>query len=168
MSSEINTIMGADQIRKKIRRIAYEIYEHNFKEKNIVFAGITGQGFQLAGLLADELTSISEIETTLIEVILDKDSPHYEDVELSSDIKNLVKYPVILVDDVLNTGKTLMYSLRPFLELNTKKIEVAVLVDRGHALFPVSSTYRGVALSTTLNEHIQVILNGDKSEVCLT
>ena len=121
----------------------------------------------MAELLAAELETISGIETVLVEVSLDKENPHFKEVKLSEDIKKLVKFPVILVDDVLNTGKTLMYSLGPFLELNTKKIEVAVLVDRGYSKFPVSARYKGVALSTTLNDHVQVTLKGDKSEVCL-
>ena len=168
MAEDVDLILNASEIDQKIKRIAYEIYEYNFKEKKIVFAGISGQGFALAKLIAAQLDKISSLETEIIEVKVDKDKPHFEEVELSQDIARNISHPVILVDDVLNTGRTLMYSLGPFLELKVKKIEIAVLVDRGYAKFPVKATYTGLSLSTTLNDHVEVKLAGKRSEVCLT
>lgn len=147
--------------------MAFEMYENNFKEKNIVIAGIDGQGYVLAKLLAKEVAAISPLEVTLVKVSLDKSAPQQGDVQLDCDIKDVKRKCIILVDDVLNTGRTLVYGLKPFLDTEIKKIETAVLVNRSHTLFPVYPEYTGYELSTTLKEHVEVIL-GKESAVYLT
>ncbi len=158
MTSERSLILDAAQVKQKIRRMAYEMYEHNFKEKNIVLAGIEGQGFVLAKLLGKELESISPLKATLVKVTLDKLAPQQSEVTLDCDLKTLRKKCIIIVDDVLNTGKTFAYGLKPFLNIEVKKIEVAVLVNRSHTLFPLYPQYTGYELSTTLREHVEVNL----------
>jgi pyrimidine operon attenuation protein / uracil phosphoribosyltransferase len=159
-------ILDADQVDQKIRRIAYSIYENNFAEKVIVLAGIDGQGYTLANLLAKELESISPLKTTVLKVSLDKLAPLQSEVRIDTDVKELKRKCVILIDDVLNTGRTLAYGLKPFLNADVKKIEIAVLVNRSHTAFPLLPTYTGYELSTTLTEHVEVIL-GKKSSVYL-
>ena len=166
MVSEKTLILDATQVKQKIKRMAFEIYEHNFKEKGIVVAGIDGQGYVLAKLLAKEVESISPIEVTLVKVSLDKLAPQQGEVQLDCDIKEVKKKCIILVDDVLNTGRTLVYGLKPFLDTEIKKIETAVLVNRSHTLFPVYPQYTGYELSTTLKEHVEVIL-GKESAIYL-
>lgn len=158
MVSEKTLILDAAQVKQKIRRMAFEIYERNFKEKNIIVAGIDGQGYTLAKLLAKEVETISPIEVTLVKVSLDKMAPQQGDVELDCEIKEVKKKCIILVDDVLNTGRTLAYGLKPFLDTEVKKIETAVLVNRSHTLFPIYPQYTGYELSTTLKEHVEVQL----------
>jgi pyrimidine operon attenuation protein/uracil phosphoribosyltransferase len=169
MSETISTrslVLDADQINQKIRRIAFEIYENNFKEKSMVIAGIDGQGYALAQLIRGELISISPISTSVVKVSLDKSSPLQSDVSIDCDQKDIQKKCIVLVDDVLNTGKTLTFGLKPFLEVEVKKIEVAVLVNRSHTLFPIQPNYTGFELGTTLTEHVEVKL-GKKSTVYL-
>jgi len=144
-------VLNAKQVSQKIRRIAYEIYENNFSEKSIVLAGIDGQGYAFAKILEKELNAISSIKTLLVKVSLDIDSP----------VKDLKKKCVILIDDVLNSARTLAYGMKPFLVAEVKKVEVAVLVNRSHTLFPIVPTYTGFELATTLTDHVEVKLGKD-------
>ncbi|WP_367397454.1 phosphoribosyltransferase family protein [Chryseosolibacter indicus] len=155
---EKSLILDAPQIKQKIRRMAFEIYEHNFKERSIVIAGIAGQGYVLAKLLAKEVEAISEIKIVLVQVWVDKEAPQQSDVKLDCELKELKKKCIILVDDVLNTGRTFAYGLKPFLNIAVKKIEIAVLVNRSHTLFPIYPQYTGYELATTLTEHVEVVL----------
>ncbi|MEJ0054776.1 MAG: phosphoribosyltransferase family protein [Bacteroidota bacterium] len=166
MTVEKNPVLEDSQVRQKIRRMAYEIYENNFSEKSIVLAGIDGQGYVLAQLLEKELISISPLEVTTVKVTLDKEHPQKNEVSLDEPLETLKKKSVVLIDDVLNTGRTLAYGMKPFLSIEVKKIEVAVLVNRSHPRFPVQPNYTGYELSTTLAEHVEVVL-GKKSAVYL-
>jgi pyrimidine operon attenuation protein/uracil phosphoribosyltransferase len=151
-------VLNSVQVNQKIRRIAYEIFENNFKEKNLVVAGIDGQGYVLGRLIASEVEKISSIQTRLVKVSLDKLSPRQSEVKLDVDMKDIRKKCILLVDDVLNTGRTLAYGMKPFLNTEVKKIEVAVLVNRSHTLFPIMPTYTGYQLATTLTNHVQVVM----------
>ena len=142
MVAEKTLILEGAQVKQKIRRMAFEIFEHNFKEKGVVLAGIDGQGYVLAKLLAKEVESISPLQIKLVKVNLDKLAPQQSDVTLDCDIKDLKKKCIILVDDVLNTGRTFAYGLKPFLDIEVKKIETAVLVNRSHTLFPIYAIHR--------------------------
>ena len=163
---EKSQVLDKTQVEQKIRRIAFEIYEHNFKEKEIVVGGIDGQGYLLAQLIAEELESISPIKVQLVKVSLDKLAPQQSEVAVDCAAKEFKKKCIVLVDDVLNTGKTIAFGMKPFLSVEVKKIEVAVLVNRSHTLFPVLPTYTGFELSTTLNERVEVVL-GKKAAVYL-
>ncbi len=160
-------VLDAVQIDQKIRRIAYEIYENNYGVKELILAGICKQGEVLAQLLATILEEISPIKTNVLLINLNKQNPS-EPIPEENFPKNLTNKVVIMVDDVLNTGKTLAYSLKPFLDQKIKKIEVAVLVNRSHTAFPISPKYTGYELSTTLSEHIVVKMNGKEKGVYLT
>lgn len=152
-------VLTLEQTQQKIRRIAFEIYERNFEEEEIILAGITGEGFEFARLLAAELQSISPVGTQLVEILLDKDRPHRSDISFREDLTLDESKVVIVADDVLNTGRTFIVALQPFLHFPLKKLQVAVIVDRNHRHFPVSADYVGYALSTTFNEHVEVILS---------
>ena len=162
-----NLILDESQIKSKIKRIAYEIYEDNFKEKKLVVAGIEDRGYRVAQSLAKELVTISNIQVLLVKVSVDKKSILNSNIELDCDPKLLKNKSIILVDDVLNTGKTLAYSLKPFLNLEIKKLVIAVLVNRSHILFPIMATYTGYELSTTINEHIDVYIEKSPNGVYL-
>lgn len=151
-------VLNAEKVNQKIKRIAYEIFENNFKEKAIILAGIDGQGYFLAKLLASELESISPLQIKVIKVSLDKLAPLQSEVTLDADPKEYRKKCIVLIDDVLNSGRTLAYGMKPFLSTEVKKIEVAVLVNRSHTLFPITPTYTGYQLTTTLNDHVEVVL----------
>lgn len=164
--SKKNLVLEDVQVCQKIRRMAYEIFENNFYEKTIVLAGIEGQGFTLAQLLEKELSTISPLEIITVKVNVDKQAPQKSKVSLNVRSEQLRKKAIILIDDVLNTGRTLAYGMKPFLSIDVKKIEVAVLVNRSHPLFPVQPNYTGYELSTTLTENVVVVL-GKKSAVYL-
>lgn len=154
-------ILDATQIRQKITRIAFEIYEHNFEETALVLVGVAPNGYVLAELLQQELQKISPISVHLHRLELNKTAPSKETLSLNPELGNLQNKVVILVDDVLNTGRTLAYSLPLFLDAQARKIEIATLVNRHHPLFPVAATYTGYSLATTLNEHIEVTFPED-------
>ncbi len=159
MSDLVSTlVLDTVKVKQKIRRIAYEIFENNFKEKLIVLAGIDGQGYSLAKIIAAELEKISPLEIRIVKVSLDKLSPQQSEVMLDAETKDIRKKCIVLVDDVLNTGRTLAYGMKPFLDIDIKKIEVAVLVNRSNTLFPITPTYTGYELATTLTDHVEVVL----------
>jgi pyrimidine operon attenuation protein/uracil phosphoribosyltransferase len=162
-----NIILNDVQIRRKIRRMAYEIYENNYNEKEVVLAGIVDHGYELARQLSEALAEISPLDVKLIHITLDKSAPTQSTIELDHDIAGLKNKVIILVDDVLNTGRTLAYSLKPFLTIKIKRLEIAVLVNRSHAQFPMSSVYTGYELATTINDHVNVNLKGKKFSVIL-
>ncbi len=162
MVADKTLILDTRQVKQKIKRMAYEIFEHNFKEKGIVMAGIEGQGYILAKLLAKEVENISPLEIRLVKISLDKSAPQQSEIKLDCDLKELKKKCIILVDDVLNTGRTFAYGMKPFLTIEVKKIETAVLVNRSHTLFPIYPQYTGYELATTLKDHVEVNL-GDET-----
>ncbi len=152
------SILNAEQIAKKVTRIAYEIYEENASEKEVVLAGTVPGGYELAQKLETELKKISPLKTILIKVQVDKNKLAEEDAVKLNDKINLAGKTVILIDDVLNTGQMLSYCMKTILQYPVKCLKIAVLVDRNHTLFPIKSDYTGLSISTTLQEHIQVNL----------
>jgi pyrimidine operon attenuation protein/uracil phosphoribosyltransferase len=151
-------ILSHTQILRKTRRIAYEIYEQNFQEHTVMIGGIEGQGVRFAEILAEILTEIAPFEVQTLEIRLDKSLPCQAPVQLSMQPEKLTDCVIIIADDVLNTGRTLAFSLQPFLAQSVRKIQVAVLVDRNHRTYPIAADYVGYALSTTVNQHIEVRL----------
>ncbi|MEN7550335.1 phosphoribosyltransferase family protein [Rapidithrix thailandica] len=162
-----NKILSQKQTQQKVKRIAYEIYEQNFEESSLVIAGIWQTGYNLAQLIAQELENISPLKVQLVKIQLDKNANTQPEVSLDIALENIRQHAVIVVDDVLNTGKTLAHSLRPFFNLPLPKLQVAVLVDRSHRKFPVSADYVGYELSTTINEHVEVRLTEEDFAVYL-
>ena len=159
MTVKDNLILNEKQVRQKIHRIAYEIYENNYKEKKLVIAGISETGFSLAKLLIRDLKKISPFELKLVRIEIDKEDLAGGKVELDCDLNTLKKTGIVLVDDVLSTGRTFIHSMKPFLGIEVKKIETAVLVNRSHKSFPIAADYKGYELSTTLKDHIEVKLD---------
>lgn len=159
-------ILEDASIRRKITRMAYEIIEDHLDSKQLLIAGIDGQGYALAKLISKELKKICAIEIEILKVSIDKRTPEKSEVVLDKEIKSLKNKPVLLVDDVLNTGKIITYAMKPFLDLGAGKLGVAVLVNRSHLLFPVRPDYTGLELTTTLTDHIEVVI-GAKSAVYL-
>jgi len=166
MTGGRNKVLEDSQVRQKIRRMAYEIVENNFNAKTIVLAGIDGQGYRLAQLLSKEIATISSVEPREVKILIDKKNPEKSKVTLDVELSELKKKIVVVVDDVLNTGRTLTYAMKPLLTIELEKIQVAVLVNRSHPLFPVQPSYTGYELSTTLSDHVEVVLE-KKSAVYL-
>lgn len=161
-------ILNHQQIQQKLDRIAYQILEDNFDEQEIIVAGILPRGNFLAARLKNILDTIAPFKTKLIHIELEKQSSTLM-AKTDADLQVCANKVVILVDDVLNSGKTLAYGFGVFLDVPLKKLRTVVLVDRNHKNFPVTTDYAGIALSTVLKEHIEVVLSeeGGKDEVYL-
>lgn len=156
-------ILNKTQIQQKIDRMAYQILEDNLNEKELILAGIMNPGYIIAKRLKKVIESISEIKVSLMKIDIDKNSSHLQassDMDINS-VKNKV---VILVDDVLNSGRTLAYGLGVFIDIPLKKLRTLVLIDRSHRLFPISSDFTGMELATLVKEHIEVILDEKSQE----
>ena len=160
-------ILDQAQIKQKIDRIAYQILEDCFDEKEIIIAGIASRGYVFAQKLEKVLSKISKIKCTLVEITLDKDSTNLV-ASTNIPVSQCKNKTIILVDDVLNSGRTLLYGLSVFLNFPTKKIRTAVLVDRSHKLFPISTDYAGYTISTVSQEHISVVFDKNKEAVYLS
>ncbi len=159
-------ILTNEEIKHKIRRIAFQIYESNSKNKELIIAGISENGFVLAQQLKKVLDEISELDTTLCEVVVDKDNPLTE-VTTSLDVSSYKNKSLVLVDDVLNSGTTLMYAIKHFLEVPLKQFKTAVLVNRNHKKYPVKADFKGISLSTSLQEHVTVEFSKNEASAYL-
>ncbi|NTS41686.1 phosphoribosyltransferase [Flavisolibacter sp. BT320] len=146
-------ILDGDDVKRKIRRMALEIAEQNSEEKAFLFAGIVGNGILVAQAVADELKNILPVTISVVTLQLDKKDPLEVTIDPQTDIEGKV---IILADDVSNTGKTMFYALKPFLQAYPKKLQTLVLVERSHKQFPIQTDYTGLTLATTLQEHIAV------------
>ena len=152
-------ILDKERIAWKLQRMAYEVWEHNSNEENITFVGIQGSGLALAKSLAKKLEEISPLKVDVISIKLNKKQPLKDSISIDQDLS---KRSIVLVDDVANSGKTLLYALKPLLDFEVKKIMVAVLVDRKHKSYPVSPDIVVHSIATTLHEHIEVETSGDE------
>ncbi len=156
MNQPRTLLLSGKQVEQCITRLAYQIYEDNSMEKEIILAGIKTNGYLLCEKIASAIRSISPLIIVLAEVQIDKHSEVHKDIVISLSKDKLIGKVVILVDDVLNSGKTMMFALKPFLDADIKKIRTVVLIDRNHKRFPVAADFTGLSLSTTLQEHVTV------------
>jgi pyrimidine operon attenuation protein/uracil phosphoribosyltransferase len=152
-------ILNSLQIAQKIDRMAWEIYENNSSEKEVILVGIQKNGYILARRIAEALGKIAPIEVRLFDLTINKTNPLEKSSLINIPIEELEGKVIIVTDDVLNSGKTLIYGIRPFLAIPVKRLQTAVLVDRNHNRYPIKSDYTGLSLATTLREHISVELD---------
>lgn len=153
MKTTDNIILNNKQIEQKTRRIAYQIYEANSNDKEIIIAGIADNGYIFAEKLAKIVSEISDLEIRLCKVTVDKKNP-LNKVTTSLSPDEYQNKPLILVDDVLNSGTTLIYGIKHFLDVPLKRFKTAVLVNRNHKKYPVKADFKGISLSTSIQEHI--------------
>lgn len=148
-----NSILTSEDVNRKIRRMAFEIAERNGDCDSIFIAGIAGNGVIVAKAIINELKGILSCPVEFITITIDKSNP------LNVSIDKQINYDdktIILVDDVANSGRILLYALKSFLEYLPRSIQTLVLVERSHKLFPVQTDYVGLSIATTLQEHITV------------
>ncbi|MBU2904469.1 MULTISPECIES: phosphoribosyltransferase family protein [Arenibacter] len=163
-----NRILSHEQIQHKIKRIAYQIYETNVDEPEIIIAGIEGGGLNFAKKIQAVLQKITEANIILCKVIMDKSNPLASGVKTSIPESEYTNKSVVLVDDVLNSGTTLIYGVHHFLRVPLKQLKTAVLVNRNHKKYPVKADYKGISLSTSLQEHINVEFKAKNDSVYLS
>ena len=163
MSDKQILVLNQQQIQQKLDRIAYQILEDNFDEEEILIAGILPSGDKIAKRLKGILDNIAPFKSRFIGIELDKESTSLK-VHINFDIQDCSNKVVILVDDVLNSGKTIAYGFGVFRDVRLKKLRTAVLVDRNHKRFPMTTDYAGIALSTVLKEFVDVVLDEEGEE----
>ncbi len=163
MSDKHILILNQQQIQQKIDRIAYQVLEDNFDEEEIMIAGILPQGEKIAKRIKDILDEIAPFKSRLISIELEKQSTSLR-ANIDFDVNDCSNKVVILVDDVMNSGKTLAYGFGVFRDVPLKKLRTAVLIDRNHKKFPMTTDYAGIALSTVLKEHVDVVLDEEDEE----
>jgi pyrimidine operon attenuation protein/uracil phosphoribosyltransferase len=153
MDMSTDLILNHRQITSKITRLAWQIYENNMDETVLWIAGIDKRGMDIADLIIAELSKISHQELRIMNIVIDRKNfePNFFSDHSLSDLKDAV---VIVVDDVLNSGKTIFSAMLPMLQHQVAKIQVAVLASRSHRLFPVRADFVGISMATTLQEHL--------------
>lgn len=144
------------QIDQKIQRLAHQLLENCFEEKEIFIGGIQGNGYLLATYLKEILTNSSDLEIHLFEIKINKEEPWSEDITLTLEHERMKNGYIVLVDDVLNSGKTMQFALTEILRFPTKAIKTLTLVDRKHRRFPIKADFVGLSLSTTLKERVEI------------
>lgn len=154
-------ILNHEQVKQKLQRIAWQIYEAHSHEKELVLIGIKEAGDTIAVMLIEELKKISKLHLFHASVILDKSARLPGNAEIINP-EPVAEKPVVLIDDVANSGKTLLMAMLPVASLNPKSITTVVLANRSHYKFPVSANIVGISLSTTLHEHIQFKMDENK------
>jgi pyrimidine operon attenuation protein/uracil phosphoribosyltransferase len=152
-------ILDKETVKRKIRRMALEVAEQNSGEKSLLLAGIVGNGVLVARAYRRRVKRIAGIEVDVITIQLNKKDPLQVTLQPETAVADKV---IIITDDVANTGKTMFYALKPFLQTYPKKLQTLVLVERSHKLFPIQTDYTGLTIATTLQEHIAVEATGDE------
>ena len=167
MNTPSERIFDAEKIEKCTLRMAYQIYEANVEVEKLFLVGVVDNGLKFAAHLKKQLEAISPLEVELHALSMDKKDP------LNSVTLNIVKeeiqnQSVVVIDDVLNTGSTLMYAVKYLLDVPLNQLNTAVLVNRNHKRYPIKADFKGVSLSTSMNEHIEVILEGGDTGIYLS
>lgn len=152
-------ILHHRQIEQKIKRLAIEILERNTQTPALMIAGVNRNGMQFARLLLAELQPMTDAAIVLTNIVLNPANPLAAPIEIGMPLSEMDGKPIIVVDDVANTGRTLFYACKPLLDILPSKLEIAVLVDRTHKTFPVKVDYFGISLATTLHDNIRVDLS---------
>lgn len=160
-------ILNNLQVEQKIRRIAFQIYESNSNEKEIILAGIVNNGYLFAHKIHQILLEISPLKIQLCKVFIDKKNP-LALITTSLTTNEYENKSLVLIDDVLNSGTTLIYAVKHFLDVPLKRFKTAVLVNRNHKKYPVKADFKGISLSTSTKEHILVEFNKNETVVYLT
>lgn len=159
-------IINDNQIRSKLKRISYQILETNLQNSMLVIAGIESNGYLIAKELKKILNKLSNIEVILCKVKIDKKNPR-KPIETSISKEEYSNKSIILVDDVLNSGSTLIYAVKHFLEVELSQFKTAVLVNRNHKKFPVKADFKGISLSTSIQSQVIVEFKGSKINALL-
>jgi pyrimidine operon attenuation protein / uracil phosphoribosyltransferase len=160
-------ILTHHEIQHKIKRMAYQIYETFSNENKVILLGIANSGFIFSKLLMEELQIISDLQIENYSIALNKQNPS-EEVICNTEINTFNMQNVVVVDDVLNSGATLIYAVKHILQVPVKNLKTAVLIDRNHKKYPVKADFKGLSLSTSLQENVQVVFNKDNYEVTLS
>ena len=159
-------IMITEVANKKLRRMALQVVEQNYNEAQLVLIGIKASGSVIAEKIGQYLKEVFSGEVVILELNMDKKNPLNISLDSKMDLNDKI---IILIDDVANSGRTMLYALKPLLNQLPKKIQTLALVERTHKSFPIDVDYVGFSVSTTLDEHILVeVADGEVTGAWLT
>ena len=161
-----NKILNADQIKKIVKRIAYQIQENNLEYSEIILIGVYNNGYMLAKIIEKELKQISKSSIELISIKINKKNP-LDKIDLDYKKEYLKNKSIVLIDDVLHTGRTLIYCVKHLLDMSPGNFNTVVLVDRNHKKFPIKVDFKGISLSTSMSEHVEVVFEKNESYVVI-
>ena len=161
-----NKILNADQIKKIVKRIAYQIQENNLEYSEIILIGVYNNGYMLAKIIEKELKQISKSSIELISIKINKENP-LDKIDLDYKKEYLKNKSIVLIDDVLHTGRTLIYCVKHLLDMSPGNFNTVVLVDRNHKKFPIKVDFKGISLSTSMSEHVDVVFEKNESYVVI-
>lgn len=149
-------ILASEQIERKLQRIARQILEE-FHEVNVIhLITIAGNGEPVGQRIAGIVAEIGDKTVHSSVLTLNKSNPMDGKITLSCPLESLADEQIIILDDVLNSGRTLMYAVHHILGAGPARVATGVLIDRIHRSFPVRADFCGLTLSTNLKEHIEV------------
>ena len=146
-------ILSAEIADKKLRRMALQVAEQNYDAMQLVLIGIKAKGIFIARIISKYLKDVFKGEVMVLELSMDKKKPSEISLDKKMDFNGKT---ILLIDDVANSGRTMLYALKPLLEQLPKKIQTLALVERTHKTFPIDVDYIGLSVSTTTDEHIYV------------
>ncbi len=167
MATNKTLVLDEKEVALKIQRIAWQLLENHVYEDTLYLVGVSKSGYWLAKKIQSVLGDISDLNLKLVEIEVNKQQPLENEIRLDIDLAELAGKAVVLIDDVLNSGKVLIYGARHLLSQPIKQLTTAVLVDRNHKTYPVKADVKGLSLSTSLNEHVEVAISGDNAQVYL-
>ncbi len=157
-----NKILNTDQIKKIVKRIAYQIQENNLEYSEIILIGVYKNGYILAEIIEKELKKISKSSVELFFIKINKENP-MDNIKLDCEKEYLNNKSIVLIDDVLHTGKTLIYCVKYLLDVSIKNFNTVVLIDRNHKKFPIKVDFKGISLSTSISDHVEVFFKNNES-----
>jgi len=157
-----NKILNTDQIKKIVKRIAYQIQENNLEYSEIILIGVYKNGYILAEIIEKELKKISKSSVELFFIKINKENP-MDNIKLDCEKEYLNNKSIVLIDDVLHTGKTLIYCVKYLLDVSIKNFNTVVLIDRNHKKFPIKVDFKGISLSTSIIDHVEVFFKNNES-----
>ena len=158
-------VLNFEKISRICGRLAYQILENNINEDEILLVGIKEKGYEIAKIIEQKLKDISSSKVHLKSITIDKKNPNQiSEIDINFDI---MPKSVYLVDDVLNTGKTLMFAVNSLLKYDFDLIKTLVLIDRNHKRYPIKVDFKGISLSTNLDDTVKLISESKNLEAVL-
>ena len=158
-------VLDFEKISRICGRLAYQILENNINEDEILLVGIKEKGYEIAKIIEQKLKDITSSKVHLKSITIDKKNPNLiSEFEINF---NQMPKSVYLVDDVLNTGKTLMFAVNSLLKYDFELMKTLVLIDRNHKRYPIKVDFKGISLSTNLDDTVKLISENKNLEAVL-
>jgi len=156
MNLDNTLILNTHDVLRKIRRIAFEMKERYYTQKNLTIISVAGQGTKVAQAIIEELKNTWNVEITSLTATVNKRNPERQNLNIQGDVTKVSGSSCIVIDDVINSGRTLMYVCSKIMELQPQEMSTAVIIDRFHRTYPIKADFVGLTLSTNLKENVSL------------